>query len=151
MARLTTSADPYRTRSIDSLDHIDSALTHGLSDGPLALTERCPRFVTRASYLFCTVHMHAFVILKLQPTEEIVSQLLCSHLAVKQEIHMIKEQLSEEPLQGGETVNGPVAPYGQRTRVTPERLAFVIREQWKTFNQVCASFLKNYSTWTPTT
>lgn len=50
---------------------------------------------------------------------------------------MIKEQLSEEPLQGGEAANGPVAPYGQRTRVTPERLAFVIREQWKTFNQVC--------------
>lgn len=28
------------------------------------------------------------------------------------------------------------APYGQRTRVTPGRLAFVIREQLKAFNQV---------------
>lgn len=41
-------------------------------------------------------------------------------------------QLSEEPLQGGEAP----APYGQRARVTPARLAFVIREQMKTFNQV---------------
>lgn len=49
-----------------------------------------------------------------------------------QEIKAIKQQLSDEPLQGGQ---GPL-PYGQRARVTPERLAFVIREQWKTFNQV---------------
>lgn len=50
-----------------------------------------------------------------------------------QEIDAIREQLSDEPLQGGEAA---VAPYGQRARVTPDRLAFVIREQWKTFNQV---------------
>ena len=50
-----------------------------------------------------------------------------------QEIDAIKEQLSDEPLQGGEAA---AAPYGQRARVTPDRLAFVIREQWKTFNRV---------------
>lgn len=49
-----------------------------------------------------------------------------------QEIKAIKQQLSDEPLQGGQE---PL-PYGQRARVTPERLAFVIREQWRTFNQV---------------
>lgn len=49
-----------------------------------------------------------------------------------QEIHAMQVQLSEEPLQGGEAT----APYGQRARVTPGRLAFVIREQMKTFNQV---------------
>lgn len=54
---------------------------------------------------------------------------------------MIKEQLSDEPLQGGEAGNGTVAPYGQRARVTPERLAFVIREQWKSFNQVQTNVL----------
>ncbi|CAN0130047.1 unnamed protein product [Ectocarpus sp. 6 AP-2014] len=48
------------------------------------------------------------------------------------EIHAMQVQLSEEPLQGGEAT----APYGQRARVTPGRLAFVIREQMKTFNQV---------------
>ncbi|CBJ29175.1 hypothetical protein Esi_0136_0047 [Ectocarpus siliculosus] len=50
-----------------------------------------------------------------------------------EEIHAMQVQLSEEPLQGGEAT----APYGQRARVTPGRLAFVIREQMKTFNQRC--------------
>lgn len=60
----------------------------------------------------------------------------CVPLGLQQEINAIRQQLSEEPLQGGEAPAGTVAPYGQRARVTPERLAFVIREQWKTFNQV---------------
>ena len=50
----------------------------------------------------------------------------------------MRQQLSDEPLQGGEAAAAAAAgPYGQRARVTPERLAFVIKEQWKTFNQVC--------------
>ncbi|CAN0062588.1 unnamed protein product, partial [Scytosiphon promiscuus] len=49
-----------------------------------------------------------------------------------QEINALQLQLSDEPLQGGEMA----APYGQRTRVTPGRLAFVIREQLKAFNQI---------------
>lgn len=48
----------------------------------------------------------------------------------------MQEQLSDEPLQGGEAPGAVAGPYGQRARVTPERLAFVIKEQWKTFNQV---------------
>ncbi|CAM9765870.1 unnamed protein product, partial [Hapterophycus canaliculatus] len=55
-----------------------------------------------------------------------------SDLDVSQEINALQLQLSDEPLQGGEVA----APYGQRTRVTPGRLAFVIREQLKAFNQV---------------
>lgn len=50
----------------------------------------------------------------------------------------MRQQLSDEPLQGGETAATAAGPYGQRARVTPERLAVVIKEQWKTFNQVCA-------------
>ena len=53
------------------------------------------------------------------------------HLA--QEICAIQQQLSDEPQQGGETAP---PPYGQPTRVTPERLALVIREQCKNFYQV---------------
>ncbi|CAM9321862.1 unnamed protein product, partial [Ascophyllum nodosum] len=49
-----------------------------------------------------------------------------------QEICAIQQQLSDEPQQGGETAP---PPYGQRTRVTPERLALVIREQCKNFYQ----------------
>ncbi len=50
----------------------------------------------------------------------------------------MRQQLSDEPLQGGEAAAAAAAagPYGQRARVTPERLALVIKEQWKTFNQV---------------
>lgn len=48
----------------------------------------------------------------------------------------MQEQLTDEPLQGGEAAGAVAGPYGQRARVTPERLAFVIKEQWKTFNQV---------------
>lgn len=48
----------------------------------------------------------------------------------------MQQQLSDEPLQGGEAAGAVAGPYGQRARVTPERLAFVIKEQWKTFNQV---------------
>ena len=48
----------------------------------------------------------------------------------------MQDQLSDEPLQGGDAAGAVAGPYGQRARVTPERLAFVIKEQWKTFNQV---------------
>ncbi|CAN0167942.1 unnamed protein product, partial [Ascophyllum nodosum] len=49
-----------------------------------------------------------------------------------QEISAVQQQLSDEPQHGTETAP---PPYGQPTRVTPERLASVIHEQWRNFYQ----------------